>query len=94
MPIQRQNAARTWRSARRIRETMAGDYDKASDKGISKKLLKRIIKEREHERKIFGLTDDLEPDERSDHEMLKDSCGYNGWIMSAVSQAIVVIQRL
>lgn len=60
---------------KRIRETMAGDYDKASDQGISKKLLKKIIKERELERKIFGLSDDLEADERSEIEMLKEKLG-------------------
>jgi hypothetical protein len=54
---------------------MAGDYDKASDQGISKKLLKKIIKERELERKIGALTDGLEDDERSEHEMLKEKLG-------------------
>jgi Skp family chaperone for outer membrane proteins len=60
---------------KRIRETMAGDYDKASDQGISKKLLKKIIKERELERKIGALTDDLEDDERSEHQMLMEKLG-------------------
>jgi hypothetical protein len=60
---------------KRIRETMAGDYDKASDQGISKKLLKKIIKERELERKIGALTDDLEDDERSEHAMLVEKLG-------------------
>jgi hypothetical protein len=62
-------------SCKKIRDVMAGDYDKASDQGISKKLLKKIIKERELERKIGALTDDLEADERSEHEMLKDKLG-------------------
>jgi Skp family chaperone for outer membrane proteins len=60
---------------KRIRETMSNDYDKASDQGISKKLLKRIIKERELERKIGALTDDLEDDERNEHQMLIEKLG-------------------
>ena len=60
---------------KRIRETMAGDYDSAVDKGISKKLLKKIIKGREFERKISALTEDLEDDERSEHEMLIEKLG-------------------
>lgn len=60
---------------KRIREAMAGHYDEASDKGISKKLLKKIVKERDLERKIFALADDLEPDELSEIEMLKDKLG-------------------
>jgi hypothetical protein len=54
---------------------MAGEYETAGNKGISKKLLKKIVKEREFERKIFALTDDLEPDERSEHEMLREKLG-------------------
>ncbi len=60
---------------RKIREAIAADYDHAADHGISKKLLKKIIKERELERKIAGLTDDLEPDEISEHQMLLDKLG-------------------
>lgn len=60
---------------RRIRETMAEHYDRAADQGISKKLLRKIVKEREYERKIDGLTHDLEPDERSELEMLMERLG-------------------
>lgn len=60
---------------RRIRDTMASDYDVAQNRGISKKLLKKIIKERELERKIDNLTADLEPDERSELEMLIEKLG-------------------
>jgi hypothetical protein len=60
---------------KRIRETMSGDYDSAGEKGISKKLLKLIIKERELDRKIAGLTDDLEADQVSEIEMLKEKLG-------------------
>lgn len=60
---------------RRIREKMAVDYEVAGNKGISKKLLKTIVKEREYERKIEGLTLDLEPDERSEREMLVEKLG-------------------
>ncbi len=60
---------------RGIRQRMAGDYDTASEKGISKKLLKKIVKERDLERKIFALTEDLESDEKSEIEMLKEKLG-------------------
>lgn len=60
---------------RRIREKMATHYEVAGDKGISKKLLKSIVKERELERKIEGLVVDLEPDERSEREMLVEKLG-------------------
>ena len=60
---------------RRIREGMANDYEAAGNRGISKKLLKKIIKERELERRIDALTIDLEPDERSELEMLVEKLG-------------------
>lgn len=60
---------------RKIREAIAADYDAAADKGVNKKLLRKIVKERELERKIAGLTDDLEPDEISEHQMLLDKLG-------------------
>jgi hypothetical protein len=60
---------------KRIRDSMAVDYEHAGDKGISKKLLKTIIKERELERKIAGLTDDLEFDEQAEREMLIEKLG-------------------
>jgi hypothetical protein len=54
---------------------MSGDYDSASEKGISKKLLKKVVKERELERKIAALTDGLEDDEKSEHAMLIEKLG-------------------
>lgn len=60
---------------KRIREGMANDYEAAGNRGISKKLLKKIIKERDLERKIEALTIDLEPDERSELEMLVEKLG-------------------
>jgi hypothetical protein len=60
---------------KRIKEDMAQNFDEAGNKGISKKLLKKIIKERELERRIYALGDDLEPDEVSEIEMLKDKLG-------------------
>ncbi len=63
---------------RRIREDMSSNYDAAGLNGISKKLLQKIIKERDLERKIAGLTDDLEPDERSELEMLVEALGEFG----------------
>jgi proline dehydrogenase len=60
---------------RKIREAIANDYEQAADHGISKKLLKKIVKERELERRIAGLTDDLEPDEINEHQMLLEKLG-------------------
>lgn len=60
---------------RRIREAMAADYEKAGSRGISKKLLKKIVKERDLERKIEAVTADLEPDERSEYDMLIEKLG-------------------
>jgi hypothetical protein len=60
---------------RRIRESMKGDYERASERGISQKLLKLIVKERELERRIDGLATDLENDERSELEMLMEKLG-------------------
>lgn len=60
---------------RKIREGIANDYEQAADHGISKKLLKKVVKERELERRIAGLTDDLEPDEINEHQMLLEKLG-------------------
>jgi hypothetical protein len=60
---------------KKIRQTMSGDYDSASDKGISKKLLKKIVGERGLERKIMALTENLEDDERTEFEMLSEKLG-------------------
>ena len=61
-----------------IRGEMKEFYSDASNLGISKKLLAKIIKEREYERKIDKLTADLEPDERSELEMLIEKLGEFG----------------
>ena len=60
---------------RHIRDRMKGDYESAAERGISQKLLKLIIKERELERRIDGLAGDLEHDERSELEMLMEKLG-------------------
>lgn len=60
---------------KKIRDNMAVDYEHAADKGINKKLLKTIIKERDLERKIAGLTDDLEFDEQAERDMLIEKLG-------------------
>ena len=60
---------------KKIRETMSSNYEDALNKGITKKLLRKIIKERELERKISALVLDLEPDEASELEMLQDMLG-------------------
>ena len=58
-----------------IRKIKADEYESASNRGISRKLLKTKIKERDLERKIDGLTEDLEDDERSEYEMLTEKLG-------------------
>jgi hypothetical protein len=60
---------------KKIRQIKADQYDHASDQGISKKLLKKKIKERDLERKIDGITKDLEDDERSEYQMLSEKLG-------------------
>jgi len=60
---------------RGIRQRMSGDYDTASEKGISKKILKKIIKSRDLERKVAAITHDLEPDELSEHQMFVEKLG-------------------
>ena len=58
-----------------IRKIVADEYDSASDRGISKKLLKKQIKQRGLLRKIDGITADLEDDERSEYAMLSEKLG-------------------
>jgi hypothetical protein len=60
---------------KKIREGMADEYETAGKRGVSKKLLKKIIKEREFDRKIEALTADLEEDERSELDMLMEKLG-------------------
>jgi Skp family chaperone for outer membrane proteins len=60
---------------KKIREGMADEYESAAKRGISKKLLKKIVKEREYDRKIEALTADLEEDERSELDMLMEKLG-------------------
>jgi hypothetical protein len=60
---------------KKIREGMADEYESAAKRGISKKLLKKIVKEREYDRKIEALTADLEEDERSELDMLIEKLG-------------------
>jgi hypothetical protein len=59
---------------KKIREGMADEYESAAKRGISKKL-KKIVKEREYDRKIEALTADLEEDERSELDMLIEKLG-------------------
>jgi len=61
-----------------VRAEMKDHYSDAGNLGISKKLLAKIIKERQYERKIDALTADLEPDERSELEMLIEKLGEFG----------------
>lgn len=61
-----------------IRKMVADKYDHASDQGISKKLLKAKIKERDLERKIDAIVEDFEDDERNEYEMLTEKLGEFG----------------
>lgn len=61
--------------AKKIREEMSGCYDTASEKGIAKKLLRKIVKERALERKIAAITDGLEDDEQNELNMLMEKLG-------------------
>jgi hypothetical protein len=62
-------------SCRRVHEKKTAEYEAAGNRGISKKLLKLIVKERIYERKIDALGQNLEPDERSELEMLVEKLG-------------------
>ena len=59
-------------------QSKADQYDIASDRGISKKLLKLKVKERGLQRKIDGVTSNLEADELSEFQMLIDLLGDYG----------------
>jgi hypothetical protein len=60
---------------KKIRETMADEYETAGKRGIRKKLLKKIVKERELERKMVAVTADLEDDDKNTYEMLVELLG-------------------
>jgi len=62
-------------ACKQLRIRKADQYDHASDQGISKKLLKKKIKERDLKRKVAGVTADLEEDERSEYQMLSEKLG-------------------
>jgi hypothetical protein len=58
-----------------IRKVKADEYESASNRGISRKLLKKKIKERDLHRKIDSNVADLEEDERSEYQMLTEKLG-------------------
>ena len=58
-----------------LRKQKAGQYDHAADQGISRKLLKKKIKERSLQRKIDANIAELEDDERSEYQMLSEKLG-------------------
>jgi hypothetical protein len=61
-----------------IRSNVANAYDSASDRGISKKLLKAKLKERDLKSKVAELTKELQADERSEYQMLSEKLGEFG----------------
>lgn len=58
-----------------VRRSKADEFESASNRGISRKLLKLKIKERDLQRKIEGGVADLEEDERSEYQMLTEKLG-------------------
>jgi hypothetical protein len=60
---------------RQIREGIAAAYDAAKDKGILKRQLRALVKERDCERKLRAVRADLEADEVEHFDLLKDKLG-------------------
>jgi len=60
---------------RKIREAMREDFATAKADGIRPKFLRKMCKERELERAINSLHDDLEDDEKSEIAMLIEKLG-------------------
>jgi hypothetical protein len=58
-----------------FRKTKANEFETASNRGISKKLLKTKLKERDLVRKTAKLTTDLEEDECNEYQMLTEKLG-------------------
>lgn len=63
------------KSCKGFRHAIADEYDSASNRGISKKLLKQKIKERGLLKKIDDMAKALEADEISEYEMLSEKLG-------------------
>jgi hypothetical protein len=60
---------------RQIREGIGAAYDAAKDKGILKKQLRALVKERDCERKLHAVRADLEADEVEHFDLLKEKLG-------------------
>lgn len=63
------------KACRVVREEQKAEYDTANGRGIRKKLVRSIIKERELDRKKAALKADLEDDELSERDMLLAKLG-------------------
>jgi hypothetical protein len=63
------------KQCKELRNNKADEYDNASDRGISKKLLRTKIKERELKAKAAKLTAKFQEDERSEYQMLSEKLG-------------------
>jgi hypothetical protein len=63
------------RRCRTIRESIAAVYDESKEKGIQKKELRALVKQRGHERKAQEVRLNLEADERDHFDMLKEKLG-------------------
>jgi hypothetical protein len=61
--------------SKKIRAAMREDFAAAKADGIKPKLLRKICKERDLERTIAGLHDDLEDDEKNEIGMLIEKLG-------------------
>jgi hypothetical protein len=60
---------------RAIRERMAEVYDAASDKGITRRVLKAKVKEHLTQEKLLAIREGLEDDDRSEFDKLTEALG-------------------
>lgn len=58
-----------------VRGHMSDVYDRASDAGIPKRMLKARMKASELEQKAKAVRDNLEEEERDDYDMIRDALG-------------------
>jgi hypothetical protein len=63
------------RRCKAIREQIANTYDLAKDRGIRKKVLQVKVREFLLTRKLNGLIDSLEDDDRSEFERMSEALG-------------------
>jgi len=78
---------------RNIRERIGEIYDEAKDEhSLPKKVLRKLIRTRELERRIENSIAELEADDRQTYEMLEDALGDFG--ETPLGQAALAAQKL